>query len=195
MIGLDKLEVYVDKFKKLLGNKQLRRIDVTCSIDCLGPEQEYVRYGINLDTWMKNFEFLLKQKWLTLNINQTISVLTIKTMPELIDKLNSWRQQHPVGHYFSEVSPQPTYMGVTTLGGSVFEKDFELIVSTMSEATKQDITAKQYMNGIANKALQSDCDLIEVKKLKTFLTEKDRRRGTNWKETFPWLVKELENVV
>ena len=195
MIGLDKLEVYIDKFKKLLVDKQLKRIDITCSIDCLGPEQEYVRYGINLETWMKNFEFLLKQKWLTLNINQTISVLTIKTMPELINKLNSWRQQRPVGHYFSEVSPQPTYMSVTILGASLFEKDFELIVSTMSENTEQDRTAKQYMNGIAKKALQSNCNLIELKKLKTFLTEKDRRRGTNWRKTFPWLITELENVV
>jgi hypothetical protein len=38
-------------------------------------------------------------------------------------------------------------------------------------------------------------DKVELLKLKTFLTEIDRRRNLDWQKTFPWLVKELENVV
>ena len=38
-------------------------------------------------------------------------------------------------------------------------------------------------------------DGAELLKLKTFLNEIDRRRQLDWSKTFPWLIKELENVV
>jgi len=35
----------------------------------------------------------------------------------------------------------------------------------------------------------------EQQNLKTYLNEIDRRRNTNWRETFPWLTGVLDNVV
>jgi len=194
MISENKLAPIVDKFKSLLARKHLKRIDITCSIDCWGVEQEYVRFGLDITQWEKNFESLLKQKWLTLNINQTISVLTIKSMPQLLDKLTEWRRQRPVGHYFSAVSPQPIYLMPHILGDNVFTKDFDIIIQKMSINNK-DTTALSYMKGIINKVKNSVADVEEKRNLKLFLNEKDRRRGNNWKETFPWLIKEIDNVV
>ena len=191
----DRLAKYLDQFKVLIAKKQIKRIDLTCSIDCFGPEQEFVRYGLNLDQWIKNFEFLLQKKWLTININQTISLLTIKTMPELIEKLNQWKKIRPVGHYFSAVAPQPSYLMVDVLGPEVFADDFDKILKTMSESSDSDSTAKKYMQGIADSVAQSQKNVSEILKLKTFLDEKDRRRGTDWKSTFPWLEKEINHVV
>lgn len=195
MLSTDSLQQHVDRFKKLLSQRRLKRVDITCSIDCLGPEQEYVRFGIKLDHWIKNFEFLISQKWLTVNINQTICVLTIKTMPDLLEKLQSWRQQRNIGHYFSEVSPQPTYLMIDILGSEIFAKDFERILKYIPMNTDQDKSAYNYMSGLANKVRLSRPNPIEISKLKTYLDEKDRRRGTNWTLTFPWLAKELEHVV
>lgn len=190
MVPKAKLVQYVEQLKQLLVKRKLKRVDITCSIDCMGPEQEYVRYGINLDTWFKNFEYLLSQRWLTININQTISVLTIKTMPALIEHLKTWREQRLVGHYFSEVSPQPSYLSPNILGGQVFAKDFDQILSLIPESS-----ALKYMQGISQRINASVKNNTEAKKLLTFLDEKDRRRGTSWRDTFPWLEKELINVV
>jgi len=194
MISENKLASIVDKFKSLLAKNHLKRIDITCSIDCWGVEQEYVRFGLNIAQWEKNFEFLLKHKWITLNINQTISVLTIKSMPQLLDKLNDWQQQRPVGHYFSAVSPQPSYLMPHILGGDVFTNDVDIILQKMSINNK-DTTSLSYMKGIINRIKNSVADDDEKRNLKLFLNEKDRRRGNNWKETFPWLIKEIDNVV
>jgi hypothetical protein len=190
MIDHSKLSNYIKKFKELLSKRHLKRIDITCSIDCAGPEQEFVRWGMDMDRWQHNFDLLQQHKWLTLNINQTISVLTIKTMPTLINWLAAWRQRRPIGHFFSVVSPQPSYMDPSILGPGVFDREFENVLSLMP-----DDVSKQYMAGIFKAVQNSSKNPGEMLKLKTFLNEKDRRRGTNWKQVFPWLAKELEHVV
>jgi hypothetical protein len=111
-------------------------------------------------------------------------------MPELLSWLAEWRTQRDIGHFFSVVSPQPTYMNPGILGPGVFDNDFEKILQLMPSGINQD-----YMAGIFQSFQNSQRNPTEMLKLKTFLDEKDRRRNTNWKKTFPWLTKELENVV
>ncbi len=189
VIPTNKLQTIVNRFEKLLASKKLKRIDITCSIDCWGPEQEYVRYGLDLDLWQKNFEFLLSKKWIKLNINQTISVLTIKTMPDLLSRLEGWRKIRSIGHFFSVVTPQPPYLDPSILGKGIFKSDFDKIIASMPIESAEHNTAVEYMQSIATSIENAEVNLEELKNLKVFLDEKDRRRGTNWKITFPWLVQ------
>lgn len=188
-VSPDRLDKIINQLQALMSKKKLKRIDITCSIDCWGPEQEYVRHGLDLEIWNKNFKTLLDKKWIKLNVNQTISVLTIKTMPALLQQLQQWRQVRPVGHFFSEVTPQPSYMMPHIFGGNVFDQDFDSILKLIPEST-----ARQYMSGIAGRIQQSQPDILEIKKLKTFLDEKDRRRNTNWRQTFDWLEPIFDQV-
>lgn len=188
MYPLERLQKYLDRIKTMVANKKIKRFDLTVSIDCWGPQQEYVRYGLDLNQFNKNFEYIIQQKWLTININQTISVLTLKTMPGLIDKLNEWKKIHPIGHYMSEVAPQPSYMRLGIFNIVEFKDDFDKILALMSENTEHEKTAKDYMKGIFQTCTDHE-DTVEIKKLLTFLNEKDRRRKTNWRDLFPWLIK------
>lgn len=195
MVSRPRLEQFVEKFKKLLTKRALKRVDLTCSIDCLGPEQEYVRNGIKLDQWEENFNFLLTHKWLTLNINQTIIPLTIKTMPGLLTKLAEWRTQRPVGHFFSAGEPVPDYLNLDIFDGNVFEQDIATIMSLLPVTTEQDRSAYNYMEGILSQVANAKQNPEQIKNLAVYLDELDRRRNTNWKEVFPWLEKEYKNVV
>ena len=150
---------------------------------------------MKVDKWIANFERLLQEPWLTLHINQTISVLTIKTMPALIEKIKVWKSHREIGHFFSVVAPGPSYLVPNILGNSVFKQDFDCILNSMPSSTNEDQLAKRYMEGIVHNYSQSQPNSTELLKLKTFLDETDRRRGTNWVGVFPWLVKELEHVV
>jgi hypothetical protein len=195
MVSPDKLHMFVERFKKLLLTKKIKRVDITCSIDCCGPQQEYVRWGIDLDQWQQNFESLIKHKWLYISINQTITVLTIKTMPDLLEKLKRWNAIRPVHHHFSGPSPTPSYFDAGILGGSEFKDDFDQVLSLMPQSTDEDKITYNYMLGIANGITQSQIDPGEINKLLTYLDEKDRRRGTDWKTLFPWLVEYKKYVV
>ena len=191
----ERLTQFVEKFKSLLVQKKLKRIDITCSIDCWGPQQEYVRWGLNLVEWEKNFTYLLLQKYLHLNINQTIGTLTIRTMPDLLEKLAEWRKIHKIGHWFSGVDPGPGYLKAGKLPGYVFEQDRDRILSLMPQDTEENTHAYEYMQGIFKQICQPEYDPDDIKDLIIFLDEKDRRRGTNWETLFPWLVEYRKYVV
>lgn len=195
MVSPELLHLTIARFKKLLATRKLKRVDITCSIDCWGPESEYVRYGLKLDQWEQNFQYLLKQKWLTLNINQTIIPLTIKTMPDLINKLKDWREERPVGHYFSGANPIADYLKLDVLGEEVFAPDITNILKCMPQDSEQDIQAYNYMSGILNQIKGTDLDIRRTRDMITYLDEKDRRRGTNWHNIFPWLSEIEKNVV
>lgn len=189
MISLPALQSKISKIKNILAQRKLKRFDITVSIDCWGDAQEYVRYGLDLNTWTTNFEYLLNQKWIKVNINQTISALTVKTMPELVTRLSQWRQVRPVGHYFSVTEPGPSYMRPNIFGAGVFDKDFDVVLQLMPVDTEDDRRAYEYMSGIAKEIEMSEINQIEINNLMVFLNEKDRRRQTNWRTTFPWLTK------
>lgn len=193
-VSQERLVRFTEKVKTLLISRKLKRLDISASIDCLGPEQEYVRYGLDLNQFQKNFEYLLAQKWIKLNINQTISVLTIKTMPELLDLVAHWKTVRSIGHYFSRV-PDPYYMQTTILGADAFREDFEKILSRMPQFTNEEQVAYNYMCGIQKEIVASKFDNSLVKDLFVFLDETDRRHSTSWQQTFPWLMEFKNRVV
>lgn len=195
MVSPDRLSMFVEKLKKLLLTKKIKRVDITCSIDCWGPQQEYVRWGIDLEKWQKNFETLIMHKWLYISINQTITALTIKTMPELLIKLKEWNAIRPVHHHFGGPTPGPSYFNAGILGGEQFRQDFDYILSLMPQNTDEDKIAYKYMAGIAGSITQSKVNPAEVTTLLKYLDEKDRRRNTNWELLFPWLIEYKKYVV
>jgi len=194
MVDPDRLKSFIPKLQKILVGKKVKSIDISCSIDCWGPQQEYVRYGIDLERWESNFRYLMQFKWLYLMINQTISSLTIKTMPDLLIKLAEWRSERKIGHWFSSVEPGPEYLKAGIFPGHVFEEDRHKILELMPAETDEDFYAREYMSGILQEICQSKFDLSRIRDLIIFLDEKDRRRNTNWETVFPWLV-EYRHVV
>jgi ribosomal protein L25 (general stress protein Ctc) len=200
-ISSSKLETFIKRIEKMVVEQRIKRLDITASIDCFGSEQEYVRFGLDLDQWRKNFEYLAKQEWIILNINQTLSGLTIKTIPELLQYINDIRQYREVGHFFSLfISPTLQTKTLEFLHPEIFGKgfwnvDFDKIFNHMPEKTHQQQESKLYMTGIHKLLNTHQRDYKKIKQLSIYLDEIDRRRSTNWKITFPWLVKEIENVV
>ena len=195
MISSDRLDMFVSRFKKLLLTKKLKRVDITCSIDCWGPQQEYVRWGLNLEQWQKNFESLIQNKWLYISINQTITALTIKTMPTLLTKLQQWNTIRPVHHHFGGPASGPSYMDAGIFGMDEFSDDLDCVLSLMPRNTAEEKMNYDYMSGIAGKIVKSKLDPEEITKLLTYLDEKDRRRNTNWEVLFPWLTEYKKYVV
>lgn len=194
MISPEKFKIYIMRIKELVTSKKIKRFEITASIDCWGDEQEYIRYGLKLDQWKQNFEFLVNEKWIVLNINQVITSLTIPGSPKLIEYINQHRSDRKIGHYIISVG-DPTYLNPDIFGPGYFDSAFERILEAMPEDDWQQKEIKKYMKGIQMQISNSKKNTTELIKLKTYLDELDRRRNQNWRITFPWLEKELLNVV
>jgi organic radical activating enzyme len=190
MVSQDKFQTVLDKLKKLVRTKKLKRFDLTASIDSFGAAQEYVRHGLNLSQWRENFEYASGQKWITLNINQTLTGLIIKQVPNLIKYINEHRQHRPIGHYFGLPVLTYNFLHPEIFGPGYFDKEFIEILDLMPPGSQKD-----YMQGIKSMLATSSRDSNEIYKLGKFLDEIDHRRNLNWRHVFPWLVEEIENVV
>lgn len=194
-IGHEKFATLLNRIKHLIDNKMIQRFDLTASIDCFGQEQEYVRYGIDIEQWKKNFLLAVDHSWITLNINQTLSVLTIKTVPELLEFINQARKSRDIGHYFSTTVMTHDFLHPGIFGQGFFSSDFDAIINNMPEQTWQQKHAKNYMNGIKLQVDSGQRDDSKIHQLSVFLDEIDRRRNLNWRQTFPWLAQEITHVV
>lgn len=193
-VSPDKLAEFVQRMRTMLIQRKIKRLDITCSIDCWGSAQEYIRFGMNLDKWKQNFEFLVAQNWITLNINQAITNIGMKDIVPLMQYINTQRVSRKIGHFHMAVQDL-FYFNPTIFGPGVFDTDFEEILKIMPINTPQQQLSRQLMHSLQLQCAQSIRQPTQLVQLRTVLNELDRRRNLNWRITFPWLEKELEHVV
>jgi len=185
-----KFQAYIDRFGHMVATGRLKRLQITGSLDAWGPQEEYVRWGLDLAEWQQNWEYLLDKPWVVMCVNTAITGLTIKTLPELVEKINHWNRQrdpwNPISFSFMSAMTPPE-MVPDIFGPGVFEADFERILSAMPDQTPSDVSAREHMQGIMKQITHRPRDQERIDDLKVYLTEIDRRRGTDWTALFPWL--------
>ena len=186
---LERVQDTVAKVKKLIDNNCLREFEVTASLDCWGAPQEYARFPLDLQVWQRNFEYLLSQAWINLIVSSTITPLTVKTLPDLLEKIQIWNQTRTVYHYQNSVN-DPDYLYIDIFG-NIFEKDFEKALTLKPTDTPEQNASRNYLAGIAQQANSRKPNVPMIYKLHAFLNELDHRRATNWRRTFPWLIDEF----
>lgn len=188
-IQKDKLILIVNKIHNLISKGCLLAFEITASLDCWGESQEYVRFPLKLKQWEENFLYLLEQSWINLIIGSTITPLTIKTLPNLLEKINSWSKTRKIYHYQNSVTG-PDHQ-LIDIFGDIFGHDFDRALELKPETTLEEISSKEYLKGIAKQSASKNPDVDKIKKLFEFLTEMDYRRKTNWQKAFPWLIDEF----
>lgn len=184
---------YIDQFEQLALESKIWKLQLTASLDAWGKEQEYTRFGLDLDLWRTNFEYILNKPGISPSINSALSALTIRQVPELLSLINQWntKQTAKIKH----LSADPIQHSFNTTGqnddpyifGSMFVHDFDTILSLMPEDTDIQRNQKSAMQGIATRIKNSTANPDRIEKLKTYLDILDQRRGTNWRVLFPWL--------
>ena len=75
--------------------------------------------------------------------------------------------------------------------GDIFSEDFDLALSFKPENTPEEISSKNYLEGIAKQSKSREPNVVEIDKLFKFLNKMDIRRNTNWRAIFPWLATEF----
>lgn len=193
----EKFKYYINQFEVLAKTNKMKQLNLTASLDGWSKDQEYVRYGLDLAVWEKNFQYLLNKPWIAVSINSTISALTIKSLPSLIQKIQIWNEQqqdivdrsgqifqNKIWHSFNASTVQDS---LYFFSGDIFQKDFAEVLDLMPTTTQSHIINKQVMAGISLQSSKSFHNIEKIAYLKDYLTELDRRRKTNWKQIFPWL--------
>ena len=185
-VAPDKLIQKIDRIEQLVNKGHIKKLMITASLDCWGPEAEFVRFPLNLKTWEKNFNYILMKEWITIVIGSTITPLTIKTLYALMEKINMWNEVRPVYWYGNSVV-EPDHM-LIDMFGDIFLHDFERAIDLMPSEFTEHHSVRNYLIGIKNQSGNSKINLIRIEKLYIMLEQLDYRRNTKWRNVYPWLV-------
>ena len=188
--SFETIERLVSTAKELVARRKIKRFDILCSLDCWGPQAEFVRYGLNLERWQQNFEYLIKHKWLYVSFMHVVTSLTIKTMSELQQVIANYKNQ---GYRINQTYGLVTGKVAEDLyhpeifGSEFFKQQLEHLVDAYPITEEWDHESKQRIVGITKLLTggNNQPDLARLKRLKTRLDEFDARRGTDWKSLYP----------
>jgi hypothetical protein len=111
-------------------------------------------------------------------------------MTLLLEKIVEWNNQlndKKIAVNFNKCM-FPDFYNPGIMPSNVYEKHIEDILS-FSDQVFQNTSYKNFVKGMFNEIVQSPHSYDKISALKTELSKLDLRRGTNWKETFPWLVE------
>ena len=203
----------MDKIDNLRAIGNLGQVRITGSIDCWGDAFEYTRWGAKLEEFDRNLGILaLDYKEIETEIHMTMGATTIRDMPELITRLNYWNNlRNPLREKSSEVKSGvkehsnikpihlnanfvvwPYHMAPDIFPTGFFKEDFKRAHTELDKGIWYS-SLYELMEGYEKSIDNTPVNYTKINKLKEELTNIDRRRGCDWKKTFPWLDEFNEN--
>jgi PHP family Zn ribbon phosphoesterase len=191
----EKFKIKINKINKLISDKKLKGLKFICSIDCWGPDVEYVRYGFNMENAEKNMQALLDAQGVEINIHCTISALSISSMYLLAEKVKEWSVKKPMALGWNTIV-LPKCFDIYHFG-DVFVDDVDKFIEALKALNPYTGLQPHHSTifGIKQRMLESKPNPEEVKNLYEFLNELDVRRNDNWKTRFPRIEKIMSEII
>lgn len=200
---------FVEQVKKIINEGRVSEFIIFTSCESHGKQAEYIRNGLDYDLFLENVEYILSElPKVTINVMATFNALSVFGYGQLLDKIFELKQkyQNNERYWTSAIQIDTSYLRWPEhLSVKILEDEHKELIL---EAAKK---AFYYSTPEFNRDNFGFSD-IEVQKLKrlydyaisednfnvtlnrkdfvSFVDEHDKRRGTNFLETFP----QLENL-
>jgi organic radical activating enzyme len=98
------VEKLTDKVSTLLAGNKIKSFKLFTSLDTWGERAEYIRTGLDLELWEKNFHTYLTQTNSPITFMITFNIMSVTTFQSLLEKMLEWRKIY--GWYEDPVNPQ-----------------------------------------------------------------------------------------
>ena len=203
----DKLiEKFITLAEDLCNNNKVRELIIFTSIEAQGKQAEYTRHGLEANTFWSNVEKVLTRlPQVTINVMATFNALSVFTYDKLIDKIFELKGKYTNGkrYWITPLQLDTSYLRWPQhLSVKILEKEHkELILESAKKALyygMKEYTHDNYgftnieiqkIKRIYDYAIGEDDFKVEHQRSKfvKFVDELDRRRDTNFLETFPEL--------
>lgn len=196
MVKPANLKKCVQSLEKLKLDKKIRRVDILCSVDCWGNEQEYIRYGFKCETFELNFNYLIGFDFIRLGILSTVNTLSIPSMPILAKKFSDWNLIKEIYWHMHLVLPIDTHvLSPQAFAYDTWEPHFLEVLSYINNNSFDAVNTRNTLCGIMDTLRNGNSDQTLQNNLMAYLDNIDKRRNLNWRKTFSWLNKEFKDVV
>jgi len=207
---IDKL---IEKLTRIIDEDRVKEVIIFTSTDAWGKHAEYIRYGMNFDKFWMNIQKLLRAiPKLTITIMSTYNIFSPFSYNELIKNVYEIKREFNNGQRYwlhpvlldTSYLRYPKHQSVKLL----VDEHKELILDNAKTALFYGVTTFDNKNmGITETEIRkikriydwatsptNDDINFDRRNFINFVSEHDRRRGTNFEEIFPLLSKTIKNI-
>ena len=198
---------YIEKMKRITLDGKIGRTRLYTSVDTWGPQAEYIRNGLDYNQWYDNVCRVLEELPLTkVTVMCTTNLLSVPKFYKMVDDIHPLKREfysnerkvpitldmailrHPA-HQSAVILP-PEYVEMLEPALAIMNANAETHDNAYKGFFDFEIEKmRRFMDYI--KAGPHEAERINVdvsrRDFKSFVDEHDRRRGTNFKKTFPEL--------
>jgi hypothetical protein len=181
----------IEMLARLVQEGHLKDIQIVCSIDAWGKEQEFARFGINLEMWEQNFKALVTTKGISVSVHSTLCPLTLPTAWVLRQKVIDYSAISESGyiHQSWNIIATPVFFDPCHFGAHMADH-FERLLALIT-----DDNALQIVGGFRDKVVSSEVNAPMVIEMRDYLDELSRRRRTQWRSIYPELSDLVDNII
>lgn len=185
--NLSTVRRFVEACKDLIVNGKIKKVNINASLDCWGPQAEFVRNGLDLNRWQENFEYLITHKWLSISVHQVITSLSIGTALDLQQRIAEYKKQNPkiTQAYHVVADGLEEIYHPEIFGTNFFKNKLDNLLASYPITTDWDTESAKRLEGICLLMNNKQPDRVRLSKLRNTLDMIDQRRNTNWRELFP----------
>jgi organic radical activating enzyme len=200
----------VEKVNSLISQNKIKSFKIFTSMDTWGPQAEYIRTGLDISDWERNFDTYLTKTNQPITFMITFNILTVTNFQSLLEKILEWRIKYngydqtqwqrirfdtpflkePL-QYDMNILPKEDFM-------SYMYDHLNFIKNNLDDKDRSKFSELEYEKFLRVVKYMETTHYSEEKLLEgrrdfyNWFTEYDRRRGTDFKKTFPELVEFIE---
>lgn len=186
-----------NKIKKLQDENKIRNFSLFTSIDTWGARAEYIRTGLDLELWERNLDHYLTVTNNPIRLMITFNILTVTSFKSLLEKILLWRKKYggnkikfdtpylkePL-QYDMNILPKDEFMpymyeSLEFMTNNYDDSDSYKFSQLEIEKFRRVVKYMETTKYSFEKLIEGQVDFYK------WFNEYDRRRGTNFKETFP----------
>lgn len=201
------VERLAEKVEKLRLENKIKSFKLFTSLDTWGKRAEYIRTGLDIDLWERNFHTYLSKTKYPVTFMITFNILTVSNFKSLLEKILEWRRQYGWYEHLSKHRIRfdtPHLKEPLQYDMNILPKDefmpymydcLSFIKNNLNDSSGFHFSEMEYEKfrrvvTYMETTHYSEDKLTEGRKdFYNWFNEYDRRRNVNFLETFP----ELEN--
>jgi len=181
---------FIAKINELTDKKAIKNFTVYTSAEAVGKRNDFIRYGMDYDLWIKNLRTILhKTSGVKISIMCAVNMLSTTTLHLLIEDINKLREiaGSNISMDFAYVR-NPKFLDIRLTPRKLLDNYFIRAINTVPSKYEHE-AGKLWRIYDSVIELQNTSDEKEIGLTRynfvEFITEYDKRRGTNFAETFP----------
>lgn len=196
---------FVNRLKRLEGQKTVAKTIIFTSVDTWGSQAEYIRFGLNFKHFWSNVELILNStKKTSVTIMATLNVMSTPQLRSLLEnvlslkRLTTYRNSARL-HIDMSYLRYPDFLSIGLINDTLRNNLYDCVAFMKSNEIlnhnpgfhPQETEKLERIYELSKSIIPSEERKNLLKAFFQFVEEHDRRRKTHFAETFPELIEEL----